>query len=114
MAATNYRDKRFRKVQGGPVILTNAGSSSTNQWFGETVITSRHEYVGAPLVASTSRIALDVKWLGHTNSMALGYSFLTTSIQAGSGFYISATNSLAFAGTSTPSLAVQWEIRNPR
>jgi hypothetical protein len=114
MASTNYRDKRFRKVQGGPVTVTNPGSTSVNQWFGETVMGSRHVFVAAPLVATTSRIRLDVVGYGTVNSGATATSFLVTSIQAGSGFIISTVNSISFGLAGTPSLGVWWELGNPR
>jgi hypothetical protein len=111
MASRNYRDKVNQKVLGGPTAFTNANSSSLNQWFGDTLITSRHEYVAAPLVAATSRVRLDAHFLSHVNSTpTVAMAFLSSSVQPGSGFYISATNSVAFAGTVPYSVAVWWEI----
>jgi hypothetical protein len=109
MAATNYRDKRFRKVQGGPISYT------TGSWHGETVMGSRHVFVANPLVASTTRVRIDgIRAYGDVNSGATGTSFVITSLQVNTGFCISTVNSIAFATTSSPSLAVWWSLLNPK
>ena len=111
--ATDYRLKRIRQTQGGPISQTNVDSSTLNQWFGDTLITSRHEFVSAPMIAAASKVFLQPHWLGHVNSTVAVAAFVVSSIQAGSGFFISTTNSVAFGGAATPSVSVWWELKNP-
>ncbi len=113
MAATNYRDKRFRKVQGGPLTLTNVSSTSTNQWFGTQLISSRDQFVAAPLVAASSRFRLTPIWFG-VPSLSVFPQTAVYSVQAGSGFILSTVGSVGFAAAGAASYAIQWEIVNPR
>jgi hypothetical protein len=109
MASRNYRDKLNQKVLGGPTAFTNANSSSLNQWFGDTLCTSRNTFVAAPLIAATDRVRLDAHWYG-TPSLAVWPGLVVSSTQAGSGFYISTVQSVGFGAAGTASVAVWWEI----
>jgi hypothetical protein len=112
MASTNYRNKFFRFVQGGPRTVANVDSSAANQWYGDTTCVSRNTFVAAPMVAATSRISLTPHWFG-TPSLAVAPQLFVSSVQAGSGFYISTVASVGFAAANQASFGVWWEVSNP-
>lgn len=105
---TNYRNKSVRVVHGGAATVTNPNSTSSNQWFGTAAINSWWNPVSAPLVAATSRIALNMEFTGAGSVSAIGV--YVCSKAAGTGFYINANSTAAIA---TASLTCHWKIENP-
>lgn len=108
----NFTLKYDRVVLGGATTQMNVSSTSLNQYAGDTVIVSRDTFVAAPLVAATSRIQLQAHWLG-TNSLSVNPGLVVSSIQAGSGFFITTVQSVGFSAAGGASYAAWWEIRNP-
>jgi len=103
--------KYDRSTIGGPFTLTNPGSTSSNQWFGSTLITSRHQNVSASIVAADSRILLSPEWYGVA-SLGVAVAFHVSSKAAGAGFFISTVSSVGFAANAA-SCQVHWIVTNP-
>jgi hypothetical protein len=105
-----WATKNLQIVQGAGVRQTVTGSNANNQYLGDTLITSRNTFVGAPVVTATSPIFIQPHWLGPA-SYAIGVNFQISSVQPGSGFYISTINSVGFGAASAASVACWWEVK---
>src|SRR5512135_588887 len=109
MAWDNAANKYDRWTQGNARTFTNPQSTTSNQWYGSTLVFSRDTLVSAPMVSATSRIFLSTEWLGGAESYTTG--FMVSSKVAGTGFCISATTSVGFGALT--SYAVHWELTTP-
>lgn len=113
MAGTKFWPlKKLTPIVGAPQTFVNVASTTTNQYFGTTIITSRDTFVAAPVVAARSQIWLQPRWIGGMSSYGISPSFHVASIQAGSGFYISTVASCGFGAANTASVSVGWKIEH--
>ena len=108
--AKYYITKPVSVVQGGPIVMTQAGSGLAGQFHGEIMATSRDTLIAAPLVTAASYIRIDQRWIGPS-SYGVGVNFSIGSVMPGSGFYATTINSVGFGAANTASVQLYWEIK---
>lgn len=88
--ARDYSARGQRPVQSAPTILTNPASTSTNQWFGSTRITSAAGntwFIAAPLVQANGYVHFNIAAASVPGSQVIP-PFYVLSVVPGSGFTI--------------------------